>query len=142
MYCQIPCYPIISLVELLIPIGPLFQLKSTFLTLSMPIRGLQRSINIFVQSSNMFCLFKEIYWSLDEVILGKYWRFLYSGFKVVTKIYYLSNMFHLNRSENRNCNSSSEKHLRNPKTSKGSQLDLELLIFVKKFEFYLVAHSL
>jgi hypothetical protein len=38
-----PCYPIGSLVELLIP---------------------------FVQPSNMFCLFTEIHWSLDEVILA------------------------------------------------------------------------
>jgi hypothetical protein len=37
-----------------------------------------------------------------------------------------------------NCNISSEKHLRNQKTSRGSFLDLELLIFVKKFEFYLM----
>jgi hypothetical protein len=41
-------------VELLIPIGRLFKL----------IQGLL---------SNMFCLFTEIYRSLDEVILEQYW---------------------------------------------------------------------
>ncbi len=28
----------------------------------------------------MFCLFTEIYWSLDEVILEQYWSVLYIGF--------------------------------------------------------------
>jgi len=38
-------------------------------------------------------VFTEIYWSLDEVILERYWRVLYSVFKVVTKNYNFSNMF-------------------------------------------------
>ena len=41
-----------SLVYLLIPIGPLFQLQYNFVK---PIRGPQKSVNIFVRPSNMFC---------------------------------------------------------------------------------------
>jgi hypothetical protein len=41
----------------------------------------------------MFCLFTEIYWSLDEVILEQCWRVLHSGFKVVSNNYYFSIMF-------------------------------------------------
>jgi hypothetical protein len=32
----------------------------------------------------MFCLFTEIYWSLDEVILEQNWGVLYGGFLVVS----------------------------------------------------------
>jgi hypothetical protein len=55
-----------SLVVLLIPIGPLFQLQYSFLTF----RGPQRSASIFVWPSNMFCQFTGIYWSLNEVIMN------------------------------------------------------------------------
>ncbi len=44
-----------------------FLLGHSFLTLYKPIRE-PRSVNIFVLPSNMFWLFTEIYWSLDEVI--------------------------------------------------------------------------
>jgi hypothetical protein len=40
------------------------------------------------------------------------------------------------------CKSLSEEHLRSPKASRGSYLELELLIFVKRFEFHLVTQSL
>jgi hypothetical protein len=32
----------------------------------------------FAQSSNMFWLFTEIYWRVDEVIFEQHWRVLYS----------------------------------------------------------------
>ncbi len=44
-------------------------------------RGPQRSVNTFVQPSNLLCLFTEICWSLDEVILEQYWRVLIGGLK-------------------------------------------------------------
>ena len=50
--------------------------------------------------------------------------------------------FLLNRWENGDDDRASEKHLRNSKTSRGSYLDLELCIFVKIFEIYLVTQSL
>jgi hypothetical protein len=45
--------------------------------------------------------------------------------------------------QNGKCNRSSEGNTkRNPKTSKGLSLELELFIVVKKFEFYLVSQCL
>ncbi len=41
--------------------------------------------------------------------------------------------FHLSHWKNCNCKSSSEKYLRNPKTKRGSWLDLDWLYFVKNF---------
>jgi hypothetical protein len=82
----------------------------------------------FVRPWNMFWLFTEIYWSLDEVILEQYWRVLYSVFKVVYNNYYFSDflqyVFTLTAGKMATENNSSE--IRNPKTSRASQLNLEL----------------
>jgi hypothetical protein len=43
----------------------------------------------------MFCLFTEIYWNLDEVILEQYWRVLYNGLKVISVIIISPISFHL-----------------------------------------------
>jgi hypothetical protein len=68
----------------------------------------------------MFYLFTEIYWSLDEVILEQYWR-VFTVVLKETPIVIISPMcFHLHLCENDNWDSSSEKHLRNPKTSRAS----------------------
>ncbi len=81
----------------IIPIGPLLQLQYSFLTLQKPIRGPQRSENIFVRHSNMFYLFTEIYQSQDEVILEQYWRVLYSGFKLVSVIIIIRNILEIQK---------------------------------------------
>jgi hypothetical protein len=46
--------------------------------------------------------------------------------------------FHLNRAKNDKYNNSSENHLKSFKTSRSSYLDLKPIIFVEKFEYYLV----
>jgi hypothetical protein len=74
-----------------------------------PFRGPQRSVNIFVRPSNMFCLFTEIYRGHSGSILESV--ILYSGFKVVSNNYYLSICFHLDSWENGNCISLSENIL-------------------------------
>jgi hypothetical protein len=74
-----PCYTIGSLIELSIPNGLLFQPRYGFLTLQKSIPGPQRSVNIFVRPSIMLLLFTEINWNLDEIILERYWRLLYSA---------------------------------------------------------------
>jgi hypothetical protein len=44
----------------------------------------------------MACLFTEIYWIVDEVIVESYWRVLYSDFEEVQEILFLQNVFTLN----------------------------------------------
>ncbi len=91
-----PCYPIGTLVELLIPIGPLLHI-----VLLKPIRGPQRRPRIVFA-----CSHKSI----------RVWmRSLDSGFTVVSNNYLiLIIIFNLNRWE---MATASEKHLRNPETS-------------------------
>jgi hypothetical protein len=91
----------------------------------------------------MICLFPEIYWNVDEIILKQYWRVLYSDFEEMSPNKFFSPIyFQLNHWKNGKCNSSSEEHLRNPKTNKGSYLDIELFILFKKFEFNFLTKSL
>jgi hypothetical protein len=107
-----PCYPIDSLVEPLNPSGLLFQLRYSFQTLERLIRGPQRRINIFVRPSNMF-------WSRSFCNnIGKCYTVVskYSLIIIISPI-----RVHLDCWKNCNCYySSSEKQLRNPKTSRDS----------------------
>jgi hypothetical protein len=60
-----------SLDELLIPIGPLFQLwtKKTPALKKPIVEGRREK---FARPSNMVCQFTEIYWSLAEVMMKQY----------------------------------------------------------------------
>jgi hypothetical protein len=116
--CQITWRPSLfiigSLVELLILIDPLFQLQYSFIAWQKPIRGPQRSLNNFVRPSNSVC-FAYSQKSIG-VCTRSFWNnigsVVYFGFGEVSNNYYFW--------ENGNCNSSSEEHLRNTKTSRGS----------------------
>ncbi len=89
-----PYYPIGSLDELLIPIGPLFPLQYSFLAWQKPIRGLQRSFvqhGIFFacsQSSIKVCtrLFRSNIGKCYTVVLKQ------SPIIIISRIY-----FHLSR---------------------------------------------
>jgi hypothetical protein len=42
----------------------------------------------------MICLFPEIYWSVDEIILKQYWRVLFNDFEEMSpNKFYFSNIF-------------------------------------------------
>ncbi len=62
-------FPIGSVAELLIPIGPFFLAPTCFSSCYKTIRGSERNSKVCLRLSNMACLFVEIYWSLVEVIL-------------------------------------------------------------------------
>jgi hypothetical protein len=67
-----------------------------------------------------------------------------SRVKILNKspIYIISPIFfHLHRAENGIGDRSAGEHLKNLKCSRGSWLDLEISIFAKTFQFYLVAQS-
>jgi hypothetical protein len=84
--------------------------------------------------SNMICLFTEIYWRIDEVLL-KQFREHYtvilkkSPISIISPIY-----FELYSWENGKCNCSSEKHLRNLKTNRDS--NRTRISHLLKFELY------
>ncbi len=79
--------------------------------------------------SSLFCLFAEIYWSVDEVILKHYWRVFYSDFKDASNTYYLSTNFSPSKSHQRNI-----LKIPNPvEVLIYLDLDLEILIFVNNF---------
>jgi hypothetical protein len=77
--------------------------------------------------SNMFCLFIK---NLLELFLFQlrpyYWTVFHCDFEEISNKYGIifSICFHFNRLENGKCNSSSERHLKNPKTSGRSLIDL------------------
>ncbi len=72
-------------------------------------------------------------------ILEQYWRVLYSRFKIVSDNYYLSNMF-LPEPLGKRKLQQLVREIQKP--VKVLSQTPELLIFVNKFEFYLVARSL
>jgi hypothetical protein len=45
--------------------------------------------NFLRRPLNIICLFTEIYWSVDEVILKQYWTVVYSDFEEVSNKYYV-----------------------------------------------------
>jgi hypothetical protein len=60
------------------------------------LKGLGHEIEFKYFDKNVYFwvkMFTEIYWSLVEVVLGQYWRVLYSGFRVVSNNYYFSRIF-------------------------------------------------
>jgi hypothetical protein len=85
--------PIGSLDEFLIPVGPVFQLKCKSLAWAKSIRGPQRNVKISEWASNRVCLFTEIYWSLDKIIMNQYCGECYAVVLKKSLYYYFSNIF-------------------------------------------------
>jgi hypothetical protein len=71
--------------------GPLFRFQYNFLAWKKLIGRSQRNLEVLAQRLNMFCLFTEIYWSVDEVILKQYWRRVLCDFEEVSNMFYTFN---------------------------------------------------
>ncbi len=63
---------------------------------------------------------------------------VYSSFKWSLIYIIFPKIFHLYHAENGIGDRSVEEHLKNLKTSRGTELDREVSIFAKKFKFYQV----
>jgi hypothetical protein len=88
-----------------------------------------------------YYLFTEQHWS--EV--GEPFHFVIEGVNrdLLKNLKISLTYFNLNRGKNRKYNYSlPENHFISLQTSRGSYLDLQIIIFVKKFEFYRVTQSL
>ncbi len=75
-------------------------------------KGLRRNSKMFSPSSNVVCLFIEIYWSVGEAILKQYWSVLNCNIEYGTPpiICIYRTFFHINRVESCNKDSLTEDH--------------------------------